>query len=319
MLCCHYHSLQQVGVTDLKEKIKARTGIDKDSQRLIYGGKQLQDGKKLEDYPPLNHGSTIFLVLRLLGGASIDHRIDPKLPRSKEPCMITFENDSPGYPVFVMPCRHSMSPNALMEYCWSELRNRKCQIRCPTCNQEWTMDTICKYGCVEEGEKKQLEIGLSNNFCQSDPNVLDCPSCTSFCERKDSANQCVQCVVCTKKKGKSYCFCWQCLKEWKNGPSDEKCGNSNCGDLETLKQLAKAPMVKPEYISVECPSLRSCPHCGSLIDLVSGCKHMQCTACSQEFCFVCLRPRISGSWSCGSYNTPCTPAPRQTRIKTRRK
>ncbi len=113
------------------------------------------------------------------------------------------------------------------------------------------MNNGCKYGCVEEGEKKQLEIGLC---CLFDPNVLDCPSCTSFCERKDSA---YQCVVCTKKKAKSDCFCWQCLKEWKNGPSDEKCGNSACGDLETLQQLAKAPMVNP--ISVECPSLRVMP------------------------------------------------------------
>lgn len=310
--------IQDLKVSQLKEKVKEKTGIDKDSQRLIYGGKQLEDSNQLKHYPTLRHRSTIFLVLRLLGGTLQAQQITHTLPHSKDPCMITFEQDSADSPVYVMPCGHSISPDALLDYCWSELEQRKSEIHCPLCSTEWPIDVICKYGCPGEAEKSQLEIGLSKNFCLADPNILECPSCTSFCERRDHTRLCVQCSICIKKKGKSYHFCWQCLQEWKNSPSSDKCGNSICGAGEVLKQLRKAPMVKPKYINVECPSIRACINCGTLITLASGCKHMQCKCCQQEFCFVCLRPKLTGSWACGQYNTSCTAAPRQTRIPTRR-
>ena len=305
-------------MSEVKRQVKAKTGIDPDSQRLIYGGKQMEDAKQLREYRTLGHGSTIYLVLRLPGGSAVRH-INPKLTRSKEPCMITYETDCPDYPVFEMPCRHSVSPNGLMDYCWNEIGSRKCKIRCPLCNEEWTMDVICKYGCAKQTEIHELENGLSKNFCLADSNVLECPSCTSFCERKDTSNQCVQCTICTKKKGKLYYFCWQCLGDWKNAPGAKTCGNSSCEDSEFLRQLQTAPMVKPMGLTVKCPKLRACPNCGTVIDLESGCKHMTCLACKQEFCFVCLRTKSNGSWSCGSYNTSCIPAPRQTRIPQRRK
>lgn len=69
-------------VEDLKEKILNKMHIKVEHQRLIYGGKQLEDGifniaakclkliglgRTLESYR-ISQESTIFLVLRLLGG-----------------------------------------------------------------------------------------------------------------------------------------------------------------------------------------------------------------------------------------------------------
>jgi hypothetical protein len=68
---------------------------------------------------------------------------------------------------------------------------------------------------------------------------------------------------------------------------------------------------------VKAPSIRACPSCGSLIEHGGQCKHMACKACSKEFCFVCLRIRDGRSWSCGSYDTACSVAPRQTTIPCR--
>ena len=281
----------------------------------------MEDEKQLCEYATIGHGATLYLVLRLPGGSaqsSLRH-IDPKLPRSKEPCMITSENDCPENPVFVVPCGHSMSPDGLMDYCWNEISMCKPEIRCPLCNQEWPIEVISKYGCATNTQIRELENGLSKKFCLSNPNILECPSCSSFCERKNKTKLRVQCLICTKKKGKSYHFCWECLGEWRNSQRANTCGNATCGDPVFLGQLETAPMITPMGMKVQCPRIRACPNCGTVIDLASGCKHMTCKSCKQDFCFVCLRTKSSGSWSCGSYNTPCAPAPRQTRIPQRSK
>ncbi|XP_041942260.1 polyubiquitin-B-like [Alosa sapidissima] len=54
-------------VTDFKHKVYNKERVPVDQQRLIYNGKQLEDGRKLEDYG-IQSGSTIHLTLRLRGG-----------------------------------------------------------------------------------------------------------------------------------------------------------------------------------------------------------------------------------------------------------
>ena len=301
--------MQTITVEELKELISDKTGVESPHQKLIYNGRIMNDSETIKNYPTLENGSRITMGLR-----GMNSPVNTSLPRSDEECLITYRSyKDNGTLVLKMPCGHSICPDGLMDYVWAEVSRKKTEVKCLHCFTVWPFKIIKEYGGATRAELVLLEQALSQNFCDESDNINQCPKCQSYFTRVNPSVNSVKCIVCSKSSQSDFYFCWHCLGEWKSSLSSKVCGN-DCMDSDKLAQLSTCDQVGFSHFNIKIPSLRACPSCGSLIELVGDLKYVNCKKCKTDFCFICLRIKTNGMWLCGDYETQCECAPRQTKI-----
>ncbi|XP_026147612.1 E3 ubiquitin-protein ligase RNF19B-like [Mastacembelus armatus] len=190
----------------------------------------------------------------------------------------------------LMSCGHAVTPMSLTNWCRQILDEGESRFVCGQfgCNVEWTYDEVRKMALLTPEETSYFEKAIASNAA-SGSSGAKCPGCKSFMMRQDESDLCVCCSVCTAKKGRTFKFCWQCLREWKGpSPRSDRCENDGCHS-ESLKTLQTCPQISIWNVKGNCPSIRACPTCGALLehDRVN-CKYVTCPRCKASFCFACL-------------------------------
>ena len=217
-----------------------------------------------------------------------------------------------------MQCGHYVCPDDILDCAWLQINNSQHNILCLQCSSILSIEDIIKFGLPTEEEKHFLMIALSVNFCESQ-DVVQCPNCSSYCQRINSECPRVECAVCAMK-GRKNVFCWYCLREWKEvNKYQNGCGNNKCCKLmiELLSKCPKYEFTDRKGRKVSAPIIRACPQCFTLTEYMEYSNNMICRLCHKQFCFICLK-ETEGVYFCQSrsYSSiTCNAAPVQTRLR----
>jgi len=156
------------------------------------------------------------------------------------------------------------------------------------CNRVWEFCLVRHVASFVNETSSEIHTIITEIRILTKHRCHRCPGCNTLCEPFNSGYIRLRCPICSKDRGSPYDFCWACQRQWKS-VGTKCCGNIGCDEKDPrIRTLSNAEKITIDNIS-GCPGIRACPKCGLLIQQDGGCRHMTCTDCQAEFCFICLR------------------------------
>ncbi len=134
-----------------------------------------------------------------------------------------------------------------------------------------------------------------------------CPKCSLLVrDESSSGRRIMRCATC------GYRSCTWC-KVTPTSTNTDLCTNSKCAENPVFAAIRNNRETKTIGSVSGVPTIRLCPECQLPTKHWRNCKHINCTMCHLEWCFVCLakRNKTDGSWPCGQYFEECKVAPPQ--------
>ncbi|KAJ3033265.1 hypothetical protein HDV00_006555 [Rhizophlyctis rosea] len=284
---------EEDSVQALKRKVCGRfSGLNEHNIRLIFGGRQLEDGT-VADYG-VTKNSTLQVVARLHGGTYKRLKPADGLVLTTEPDMLKMD-DAQGELRAKMSCGHAIGPNSITMYCRTAVESGHYRFTCPhivpgvsrACGKVWPYPEVRKVGMLTQEERVYFETNTSSLYAHQELGAKECPKCSTTSERVNKLAPTVFCDVCKQT------FCWTCLTAIK-AKTAHKCAPPSSPFAYTA--LKEAPMKTINSRNV--PSRRACPQCKTFIEHEGGCNEMDCQFCGTRFCFICLRLWKDHSGTC---------------------
>ncbi|XP_069112619.1 uncharacterized protein [Argopecten irradians] len=170
----------------------------------------------------------------------VGRRLRQNIPTSSKKCMITLETNSKRAK---MPCGHAITPQALYDFCLSELESGKTEIKCPfvynfkaaACGSIWSFEDIERYANLDKKETTFIESKVFENkmknssreipdtnemlaFLHNSPRIFifgiscpqrrACPRCYNIIEHAGGCR-----TMRCEYPGCGFVFCFRCLSE----------------------------------------------------------------------------------------------------------
>ncbi|XP_033755488.1 uncharacterized protein LOC117338306 [Pecten maximus] len=213
-------------------------------------GKKVDVGKDCLLHEIFNHGDVIEAMYTPKRARVL--RLSRRVNESPDPCMITLDTTDQRAK---MPCGHSITPQALFDYCWHELEKGSSKITCPyvtesngdRCEYRWRSDVIIRYASMNTTEQmvfrkrldinriKQQELESSNvlpddviiSHLHNSPklphygNVLKCRACPKCWSIIEHVSGCLS-MTC-QYPSCNFRFCFRCLDEYSNEYNHNSC------------------------------------------------------------------------------------------------
>eukprot|EP00667_Euglena_gracilis_P010778 EG_transcript_10981 len=185
-------------------------------------------------------------------------------------CRICLCYEELGHAFTVPECHHQFCLPCLARYLASQITDGQVTLQCPFIGDDNVRcSTLLADADVELVLADPAALAKLQRFraAREDPTLRGCPACDAL-QRGDAAEPQMTCTAC----GAIFCF----LHGDAHPPTE------TCAAFEERSRGQDA--VSQAFVN---KTSKPCPKCHSLTYKYTGCNHMKCPQCAQDWCWLC--------------------------------